>query len=233
MDGGQEGVARGGEQGPDDKQRLGPMAIVRRPVSGAISSMATAKGQETVRTGSPRSRSRSPSPEGPGTYWGTTTKMANIPNPNSNAARLVLHTAGIRIIFMSTIGVSERTSSRIQHGIKTAVTPKRPNTARTGPTPCRSLGHGQQAGHQPRRHGHRAGPVDPARGPDGRFGEEQERRHRGPTIITSGIQNSQWYDRCSMIGPAITIPTPGADAEDRRDEPDARSRPSRAGTRRG
>jgi hypothetical protein len=54
--------------------------------------------------------------------------MANIPNPNSRAARFVLHTAGILIIFMSTIGVSERVSERIQHGINTAVAAKSPST---------------------------------------------------------------------------------------------------------
>jgi hypothetical protein len=54
--------------------------------------------------------------------------IANIPNPNSRAARFVLHTAGILIIFMSTIGVSERVSERIQHGINTKVTPKSPTT---------------------------------------------------------------------------------------------------------
>jgi hypothetical protein len=27
------------------------------------------------------------------------------------------------------------------------------------------------------------------------------------TIPTSGNQNSQWYEKCSVIGPASTIPT--------------------------
>src|SRR5271155_5428812 len=54
--------------------------------------------------------------------------IANIPNPNSKAARFVLHTAGIRIIFMSTMGVFERVSERIQHGINTAVAANSPST---------------------------------------------------------------------------------------------------------
>src|ERR1700733_11387790 len=54
--------------------------------------------------------------------------MANIPNPKSNAARLVLHTAGMRIIFMSTKGESDRFSETAQTTIRTAVAPSRPMT---------------------------------------------------------------------------------------------------------
>jgi hypothetical protein len=54
--------------------------------------------------------------------------MANIPNPNNRAARFVLQTAGILIIFMSTMGVSERVSERIQHGINTTTVASSPST---------------------------------------------------------------------------------------------------------
>ena len=54
--------------------------------------------------------------------------MANMPNPKSNAARLVLHTAGMRIIFMSTSGESERFSETAHTTIRTAVATSRPMT---------------------------------------------------------------------------------------------------------
>ncbi len=48
--------------------------------------------------------------------------MANMPKPKSNAARFVLHTAGMRIIFMSTSGESERFSTTTQTTSRTPVT---------------------------------------------------------------------------------------------------------------
>ena len=75
--------------------------------------------------------------------------MANIPNPNSMAARFVLHTAGIRIIFMSTIGVSERVlrtdPARDQHGGGG----EEPQYRGARPSPYRAIGEGQQPGDQP------------------------------------------------------------------------------------
>ena len=54
--------------------------------------------------------------------------IANIPKPKSNAARLVLQTAGMRIIFMSTNGESDRFSETTQSTISTAAAANRPMT---------------------------------------------------------------------------------------------------------
>ena len=60
--------------------------------------------------------------------WGSVTNMANMPNPKSSAARLVLHTAGMRIIFMSTSGESERFSTTTQITSRTPVATSSPIT---------------------------------------------------------------------------------------------------------
>src|ERR1700691_2313357 len=62
--------------------------------------------------------------------------MANMPNPKSSAARLVLATAGMRIIYMSTNGESERFSETTQTIIRTAVAPSRAITV-VSPQPQR------------------------------------------------------------------------------------------------
>src|ERR1700759_2893541 len=54
--------------------------------------------------------------------------MANMPNPKSNAARFVLHTAGMRIIFMSTRGESEGFSETTPTTRRPAVAASRPMT---------------------------------------------------------------------------------------------------------
>ena len=54
--------------------------------------------------------------------------IANMPNPKSSAARFVLHTAGMRIIFMSTNGEGERFSEITQTTTRTAVAAPRTRT---------------------------------------------------------------------------------------------------------
>ena len=51
-----------------------------------------------------------------------------IPNPKSMAQRLVVHTSGMRIIFMSTSGDVDRFSERIHNTIRTAASRKSPIT---------------------------------------------------------------------------------------------------------
>jgi hypothetical protein len=51
-----------------------------------------------------------------------------MPNPNSMAARLVVHTSGMRIIFISTSGDSERVSEVIQSTTRTDERTKSPMT---------------------------------------------------------------------------------------------------------
>ena len=92
--------------------------------------------------------------------------MANIPKPKSMAARLVLQTAGIRIMVMSTTGESERTSAQIQRATRTTVAPKRPSTVLLSQPQVGALGHGHQTGDQPGRHAQGPQPIDPARGPE-------------------------------------------------------------------
>ena len=54
--------------------------------------------------------------------------MANMPNPKSRAARFVVQTARIRIIFMSTSGEDERFSETTHNASRTAVATPRPRT---------------------------------------------------------------------------------------------------------
>ena len=75
---------------------------------------------------SPTSRSRTRSPVGVWTNWGISTKALNIPSPTRKPTRFVVQTARNRIIFMSTSGVDERSSTRIHTTARTTATENSP-----------------------------------------------------------------------------------------------------------
>ena len=99
--------------------------------------------------------------------------------PKSRATRLTVHTVGMRIICMSTSGLSLRASAHTQTGSRIAAATKRPTVSGEAQPQMLALADGEQQRDQPRRHQQRAGDVDPARRALGRLGHEQVRGRGG------------------------------------------------------
>ena len=134
--------------------------------------------------------------------------MANMPKPNSRAARFVLHTAGMRIMRMSTRGERERDSEKIQSPSSTAVAAKSRSTVglcqpHVGPYETASKPVTSQPDMSSAPSQLMCPPVR-----TGDSGTKMKVATVAPSAITKGSQNSQWYDRCSRIGPASRMPPP-------------------------
>src|ERR1700684_2754418 len=118
--------------------------------------------------------------------------MANMPNPKSSAAKLVLATAGMRIIFMSTNGELERFSETTQRTIRTAVAPSRAMIV-VSPQPQR--GAYEMASRPVTNQAvMRAAPSQLIR-PGDRTGDSETNKKVAMVAIadmTIGIQNNQW-----------------------------------------
>ena len=158
------------------------------------------------------------------------------PTPNSSATRLVVHTAGSRIIRMSISGLRRRAARRAptaaqQHGGGDEQA-EHPGGA---PAPGGALAHGEQQRDQPAGQQQRGEPVDPARGT--RSGDSGTRRggdHGGqPRPRSSGSRTASGSRARSTIGPASTMPRPPPTARQRGQRADRGGDPCRAGTRRG
>ena len=124
--------------------------------------------------------------------WGSVMNMANMPNPKSSAARLVLATAGMRIIFMSTNGDLERLSATTQRTIRTAVAP---NRAMTVVSPQPQSGAYEMASRPVTSQADmRTAPSQLIR-PGDRTGDSEMNTNVATVAIADmiiGIQNSQW-----------------------------------------
>ena len=145
---------------------------------------------------------------GSSTNSGTRMNDEYIPKPKTSAARFVVQTARIRIIRMSTSAARLRVSTQTHATASTAATANRPSTrAEVQPHDSPSLTGRSSATSQPARS---AAPVQSSR-PGERTGDSGT-KSCVPTVAAMtairGSQKSQWYDRCSTIGPARTIPRP-------------------------
>ena len=120
------------------------------------------------------------------------TKALNIPQPSRKPTRFVVQTPRSRIISMSTSGLGERVSARIQ---ATASTTASRGARSCGPSSQPQFGASLIASEQadePEREQDRARPVDLPGARTGDSGMSDDVAIVVTTITTSGIQKSQW-----------------------------------------
>src|SRR5947209_479378 len=112
---------------PSSNGTFDPTVLDSRPETGPASSIPIVAG--TMNT--PAFVTEAPKPKpvdlGSSTNWGTSTNEANIPNPNTSAARLVVHTGRSRIIRMSTSGAALRDSAHTHAGTSTSAAANKPS----------------------------------------------------------------------------------------------------------
>ena len=113
----------------------------------------------------------------------------------------------------------ERDSTRTHASRRTAASANRP-TPRLEPQPQLALAHAESRATSQADSSAAPAQSTRRRRADRRLGDEDDGATAAITIATSGIQKSQWYERCSMIGPASTIPTPPPMPRSRGDERD-------------
>ena len=136
------------------------------------------------------------------------TNALYMPKPSSSAAAFVVQTAGSRIIFMSTSGCRERLSALTHAAASRAAMTKRPSVfvdpqCHVGPSLTATSNATSQA--------ESSAPPSQWMLPGARLVDSGMKRIAATAatdVTASGIQNSQWYDRWSTTGPAITMPRP-------------------------
>src|SRR5438874_13389613 len=108
--------ARADVRAPSTRGTFDPTVAESRPDTGPTSSIPTVAG--TMKRPASVTEAPKPNPvdDGSSTNWGTRMNDANIPNPITSAARLVVQTGRRRIIRMSTSGASLRDSAQTQRG---------------------------------------------------------------------------------------------------------------------
>ena len=115
-----------------------------------------------------------------------------MPIPNRNATRLFVHTAGTRIIFMSMRGWRERASTSVQATPMTTASATRPITSGD---PHPQLGASLTPMSRATSHPERSRAASQLTWPGVRTGDSgtNTKAHTAAiTVITRGIQNSQW-----------------------------------------
>ena len=185
-----------------------PSAVEIRPLSGLTTSIAMLIGSRkrpACVTDAPKPK---PVLRGSSTNCGTRMNAANMPKPSSSVARFVVHTPRSRIMRMSTRGTAARSSTRTQTTTSTAVAANRPSVGpEAQPQRDPSLTPSRRQMSQPES---RAAPAQLIRPGVRKCDSGTKRSVATPALSTTtrGIQNSQWYERCAMIGPERTIPRP-------------------------
>ena len=115
-----------------------------------------------------------------------------IPTPNRKATRLFVHTAGTRIMCMSISGWRERSSTAIQAAARTTARARRPRTfGEPHPQLGASLTPRRRATSQPDSSTAAGQLIRPAV-LTGDSGTNSCAQMAARTMMTSGIQKSQW-----------------------------------------
>src|SRR4051812_7190906 len=139
---------------------------------------------------------------------GMATISEYMPKPNSVAATFVHQTVGILIIRTSTSGWSERSSISTQAANSTTAAANRPRMrGDVQPQSEPSLTPSSSATSQPDSVSTAAIETRPGE-VTGDSGIRNSVATMAIAAIAPGIQNSQWYERWSTIGPAATIAKP-------------------------
>src|SRR5262245_60926058 len=131
-----------------------------------------------------------------------------IPKPSSSAAAFVVQTPLNRIIVMSTSGCRVRLYTATHVAAHTAdTTVKLMVWIDTQP----QVGASLTATSNPISHAERSALPSQSRWPcclSPDSGMNTHAANAATDVTTSGIQKSQWYERCARIGPASTMPRP-------------------------
>ncbi len=102
------------------------MRVESLPAAGAEMIIVTVEGMRKMPDAVTDEPKPYPLPVGVWTNCGISTKALNIPSPTTKPTRFVVQTARNRIIFMSTSGVDERSSTRIHRTARTTATENSP-----------------------------------------------------------------------------------------------------------